>query len=92
MFACFRSFKREISLMAVQGAPSSCSRRISFSATNFPVILVRRRRRRERVCVFNRKREQIYIKILITGRGIILFVGVTHIILWERHFTCIHSR
>ncbi len=39
MLACFRSFNSEISLMAVQGAPSSGSSRISFSATSFPVIL-----------------------------------------------------
>jgi len=30
MLACLRSFRREISLMAVQGAPSSCSSLISF--------------------------------------------------------------
>ena len=39
MLACFRSFKREISLMAVQGAPSSCSSRISFNATSLRVML-----------------------------------------------------
>ncbi len=39
MLACFKSFRREISLMAVHGAPSSCSRRISFSATSLSVIL-----------------------------------------------------
>ena len=39
MLACLRSFRREISRMAVQGAPSSCSSLISFRATNLPVIL-----------------------------------------------------
>ena len=39
MFACFRSFRSDISLIAVHGAPSSCSSLISFSATSFPVIL-----------------------------------------------------
>lgn len=39
MLACFKSFNREISLMAVHGAPSSCSSLISFRATSLPVIL-----------------------------------------------------
>ena len=39
MFACFRSFRSDISLIAVHGAPSSCSSLISFSATSLPVIL-----------------------------------------------------
>lgn len=42
MLACFKSFRSEISLMAVQGAPSSGSSRISLSATSLPVILFRR--------------------------------------------------
>lgn len=43
MFACFKSFKRDTSLMAVQGAPSSCSSLISLRATSFPVILRERK-------------------------------------------------
>lgn len=43
MFACFKSFKRDTSLMAVQGAPSSCSNLISLRATSFPVILRERK-------------------------------------------------
>ena len=41
MFACFKSLRREISLMAVHGAPSSCSSLISFRATSLPVMLLR---------------------------------------------------
>lgn len=37
MFACFSSLSRDTSLMAVQGAPSSCSSRISFRATRLSV-------------------------------------------------------
>ena len=39
MLTCLRSLRRDTSLMAVQGAPSSCSSLISFRATSFPVIL-----------------------------------------------------
>lgn len=41
MFACFKFFSRDTSLIAVQGAPSSCSSRISFNATRFSVSLLR---------------------------------------------------
>ena len=37
ILACLRSLSRDTSLMAVQGAPSSCSRRISFRATKLSV-------------------------------------------------------
>ena len=45
MLACFKSLRSDTSLIAVHGAPSSCSNRISFKATNFPVILERERER-----------------------------------------------
>ena len=43
MLACFKSLRSDTSLIAVHGAPSSCSNRISFKATNFPVRLERER-------------------------------------------------
>ena len=39
MLQCLRSLSRETSLMAVHGAPSSCSNLISFRATSLPVML-----------------------------------------------------
>ena len=40
MLACFRSFSKDTSLIAVQGAPSSCSSLISFRATRLSVSLL----------------------------------------------------
>lgn len=39
IFACLSSFSSDTSLMAVHGAPSSCSKRISLSATRLSVNL-----------------------------------------------------
>ncbi len=40
MFACFNCLRSETSLMAVHGAPSSCSNLISFKATNEPFMVL----------------------------------------------------
>ena len=47
ILACFKSLSRDTSLMAVHGAPSSCSNLISFKATNFPVMLFSCKRNRD---------------------------------------------
>jgi hypothetical protein len=40
MFACFNCLNNDTSRIAVHGAPSSCSRRISLRATNEPFIVL----------------------------------------------------
>ena len=66
MLVCFKSFKSDTSLIAVQGAPSSCSSRISFRAISFPVILrERERRRRGRENKVSEKVSQSYLYLLL---------------------------
>ena len=47
MFACFKPFRSDASLIAVKGAPSSCCRRISLSATTCWLTLKERERGEE---------------------------------------------